>query len=355
MGFKEKLADILHINREVKVVTPIDQELASKDSQIKALLRDNQNKSGEISRMKAEDRKDENAKTDEEDKQKKNNEIQEKQNIIDSEKFEDALSLKSLFDYMNKHPSFKIDIMDRDMSIKFSEFGDLVFFKDGELGILDKNREILSKGKKLNHIFFKPGGLKGQINRKLIRLPCDRDFRGLPDIEEIEMPECTFDPVSGKIKLARFSHKPLGELIKSREETINNLSVILQEKEESIAMLVKSNREKTRQAQILESKNKTSEVEMSVMTNRYKSMHKKFRNLETKLSQSQSMRTLAENIKQKYKESLDELANFVSEKLAKTDGEVFMDKVKDMVDWIDDKIPKPQPQPQTTKPNPERS
>ena len=148
--------------------------------------------------------------------------------------------------------------------------------------------------------------------------------------------------LSGKIKWARFSHKPLKELIRNREERINEFSVMLQEKEESISLLSKSNQEHIRKAQILFSKNKSMQVEMSIMTSQYKSMHKKFRNIESKLSQSQSMRALAEGLKNKYKESLDELSNFVTEKLSKTDNEVFMDKVKDMVDWIDDKIPKPQ-------------
>lgn len=350
---KDWLIKVFRINVEPRVLTQIDQELATKDSQIKALLKDNQNKSGTISKFKAEEREKENKISNLEEEEEKEQEITDKQNAINREIFKDAFSLKEFFTYLAKNPKYEIDVMDRDMSTKLADFGDLVFFNDGELGIIDKNKEVLSKGKSLNNIFFKPGSLMGQINRKVLRLPCDRNFRGLPDLEEIEMPEVTYNSEKGLIKWAQFSRKPLKKLLVDREETINYQSIMLQEKEESISMLVKSNREHIRKSQILESKNKTMETEMSVMMQKYKSMHKKFRNLSAKLAQSQSMRTVAENLKNKYKESLDTLSDFVAEKLSKTDNEIFTDKVKDMVDWLNEKIPQPQtppPIPTPTKP-----
>jgi chromosome segregation ATPase len=352
MGIKQFIIKFFKINQKVEVITPIDQELATKDSQIKALLKDNQSKSGEISKIKAEKRKQKDLISENEEQQQKFEEIKRKQSILDSEKFENALSLKNLFEYMFKHPKFSIDIMDRDMSVKFAEFDDLVIFNDGELGILDKNKDILSKGKMINQIFYKPSGLKTQINKRLIRLPCDKNFGSLPDFEEIQMPEVIYDPIKGKIMRAKFSHKPFGQLVKDREETINEYAVMLQEKEESIAKLVKSNRGYQRNLSSLDSKYKVAETEMSVMNNRYTSMYKKFKNLQSKLSESQSMRTLAENIKNKYKDSLNELSSLVADKLGKTDTEAFMDKVKDIVDWIDEKKPMVQTVQQIKQPEP---
>ena len=317
---------------ETRVVTTIDDRLASKDSQINALMKDNQAKAGEISRMKADERKKDQVQYYTSQEKKKSNELFNKQTEINEEKFEDAFSLKDFFYYLFKNPKYKLDVMDRDMSTKMAEFGNFVIFKDGEFAILDKDNEILSKGANLNNVFFKPGSLKGQVNKKLIRLPCNKDWQGIPDIEEVEMPELTYN--NGKIKWSKFTRKPLMKLLIDREREINSLSETLAEKEETISGFVKSSRTLKRDKDIIKSKYNTLETEMSVNTQRYKKMQQRFRNLETRLAQSQSMRTLAEDLKDKFKNSLDELSEFVTQKLAKTDGDIFMDKVKDMLDYI---------------------
>jgi len=357
MGLKKWIAKLLNIEPEVRVATSIDNELATRDSEIKALLTDNLSKSGIISRLEAEKRKVKDREEEINKEAEKSQELSEQQLQIMREKFKDSISLRKLFDYMNKHPKFKIDMMDRDMSKKFCRFDDIVIFSDGEMATLDPHKNIMSKGKKINEVFFKPGSLGGQIDKGLIRLPCDTEFRGIPDIEEIEIPECTYDPIKGKIKWAKFSYKELGKLIKDREEKINNLSIYNQELEESKASLFKSNIEYKRKNNILVSKIKNYEVENSRMTNLYKSMDKKFRNVTSKLAHSQSMKSLAENLKDKYKESIDELSQFVADKLSKTEYDTFLDRVKDMNDWINEKttiVPvqqvqptKPTPQPQT--------
>lgn len=345
MGF----FDFFRREQEVKIVTEIDSEIATRDSKIRALIKDNQSKTGELSRMKADVRKAEDKESEATEDLEKNENLTKQKNAIMSEKFEDALSLRALFRYMDKHPNYKISMMDRDMSTNFAEFYDLVIFKDGEMATLDKYKDIFSKGEKLKQIFFKPGSIKGQINKGLIRLPCDRNFIGNPDIEEEMLPECTY--VDGIISWSAVNFKPLRQLIIDREQEIQSLNDYLRRIEESKQLLSKTNIELKRNLIIFESKIRNHEVEMSKMTNKYLSMDKKFRTVTSKLAQSQSMRSLAENKVKHFKEALDGLTKIVAEKLSKTDYDIFLAEVKDTVDWIDSKNAKPIPQqPQPTQP-----
>lgn len=339
MGIKNWLAKKFG-TIESREVVPINQALQDRDNQIQVLSTALQAKEGEISYLNAKSRENETLNAEVEEKRKFINELISKQNQIDQEKLENCISFRNLFRYLEKHPKFKISVMDRDMSVKLAGFQDIIITKDGDLAIVDDSGTIVSAGKETNHVFYKPGSLMGQMKKGLVRLPCDEKWRANPDLEEIEVPEGTYNHETGKIKWSAIRTKPLKKIIQAREEKIGSLSLYIEQLEETNTLVSKELEDKKRANKNLSQKVDIYRTDLSKANNELINMKKKFGGVKTRNAQLQSTNAFLSSMKDKMEGALNELSDMVTEKLAKDDQEIFNERVKETVDWIEEKFPK---------------
>ena len=85
------------------------------------------------------------------------------------------------------------------------------------LCIIDNKGEVLSYGKTLNHILYKPGAFENMARRGRFTIPSDKDGNFSEDLEYMEIPEpldFEFDEETGKIKKTRWSKHKFSEVKK---------------------------------------------------------------------------------------------------------------------------------------------
>lgn len=120
-------------------------------------------------------------------------ELKEKSDEIKHKKHEDIFSLDSISRKLANNKKLKIEIVDKDDSKRFDYFRDFVVMNNGNVGIRGKSGEVWAEGETLSDIIWKPETLRNQIRRKRIQLCYDKNFKLIPDLEKIMMPEIGYD------------------------------------------------------------------------------------------------------------------------------------------------------------------
>jgi len=152
------------------------------------------------------------------------NEIKDKSNEIEHKKHDGTFSLGAIAIKLSENKKLKIEIVDKDDSRKFDYFKDFVVMNNGNIGIRGKSGEVWAEGKELSDIIWKPETLKNQFKRKRIQMCYDKDFKFIPDLEKLMMPEIGYDEDSEEFFESERDMRPFKEMLMERTQEINKLT-----------------------------------------------------------------------------------------------------------------------------------
>ena len=94
---------------------------------------------------------------------------------------------------------------------------------NGNIAIRGKSGEIWAEGESLSDIIWKPETLKNQFRRKRILMTYDKNFKRIPDLEKLMMPEIGFDDEKDEFFESEQVMRPFKEMLMERTKEIHEL------------------------------------------------------------------------------------------------------------------------------------
>lgn len=326
---------IFNLDRKRQYFYPLDEDLLNRDNTIKELAKKVQSQDAQLSKISAEERKMSLKEKEIDKEQEAIKSLNDRKKELDEKKYLGTFSFYKFFKKLIRDRKFrsKFEISDKDDSVIFGKFGDIVVFPDNEMGILDVGGRILAKGDTLNKIIYKPFSIRNQVRRKRFLLPCDRNFIGIPDLEEEELPECTYNEKTGKIRWAKIREKPLRQLLVDRELKISEYNKYIERLEITKSELVRKTKELKRENEILKNNKNTTEVELSKTSGIQKQLFNKMTDMQNKIEiltqtkeRLEEMRVRLENVNKKLIEKVEEVG-------AQTQFRQVLGTVQNLIEW----------------------
>jgi len=189
----------------------------------KELMQRNKSLEGQLSRIQADSRKKITGEKNLLEEIDLIKELKEKSDKIEHKKYEGIFSLDLISKKLSKDKKFKIELVDKDDSYTFDYFKDFVVMSNGNIGIRGISGEVWADGKTLNNIIWKPETLRNQIRRKRFQLAYDKDFKYIPDLEKILMPEIKYDESVEEFYESEQVMRPFKEMLIERTKEIQEL------------------------------------------------------------------------------------------------------------------------------------
>jgi hypothetical protein len=229
--------------------------------------------------------------------------------------------------YMKKYKRF-LEITDKNDEIVLGKWGDFGIMEGGKLCIKDSDGNLVSYGKNLNHILYKPDAFENMIRRGRFTIPMDKDGNYIEDLEykEIQEPlDADYDE-DGRIRRIIWSKVKTSEVkkvIADKMEKINMLSGDLEMKE-SIIIKLKNQLDDIRRAMnIYENQSNISQTELSKSLFRFTETEKRLGDLHMQLTKLTELKATYENLLDRK----DEVIQNVLKKLELT-GESKLDRLR---------------------------
>ena len=201
--------------RGVSLSTPLDPGLIERDTVVNAMAKKLQSQDAQLSKISAKEKlkkesEDQLVRDQEQISNLKQQEIQK-----EKDKFEGSLGFDELHRMLSKKKfRDRILISDRNGETIFGRYGTFVFLPNGWFGLLERDSgKIISYGKNMDQVIYKPESLKNQFLMGVLRLPCDKNFQFYPDIEKVMVSEPMYDEETGTIKWAKMKESPLLEMV----------------------------------------------------------------------------------------------------------------------------------------------
>jgi len=215
--------------RREKILTEFNDE-TEWNQEKKELIKRNKALEGQLSKIQADQRKKVHEDKNLIDELELVKGLKEKSDEIEHKKHEGLYSLNSLFLKLSNNKKFKVEIVDKDDSYRFDYFKDFVVLPNGNIGIRGKSGEVWAEGKTLSDIIWKPETIKNQIKRKRIQMCYDKNFKYIPDLEKMLMPELKYDEDDNEFYESEQVRRPfkemLIELTKENHELIEDKSYL---------------------------------------------------------------------------------------------------------------------------------
>jgi len=229
--FNIKEADIIRY--------PLDEELIRRDNLIKGQQQQIQARDAQLAKIKAQNKEEQEADKTKDYNQEIAERLGKREEDIKSKRFKYTFSLRYLFNKMGfetKPTKFgrDIDLTDKDDKVIFGKLGDFIIADNGYLVISDSNGEILSYGKDLTQIIWKPDALSNYMKRKRIPLAVDEDLNPVPDLEEEEHPDVIYDSEEDEYAETEVRMRPVKEMLIERDEKIRELQRKLERSEKAV-------------------------------------------------------------------------------------------------------------------------
>lgn len=269
-------------------------------------------------------------------------ELEKKQQEIEKNKYKGAYDLFKLAEKLKSNKKFasKFEIVDKDDNRVFDKFGTIVILKDGKLAIKGKSGEVWSEGYKISDIIFKPETLRNQVRRGRLLMPYDEGYNRILDLENIEMPELSYDEEDGKWNESEERFKKIKEMIIERDKHIQELREDKEHHEQTIADLRNQIKDIDLAKESWKSQAGNSQAELSVALNNAREISQRLGQLDRDLTMAQGQKELADQIKERYEEAMDELLNQMEDEKSKNMLRRAKDEIQRDIAWARQQIPK---------------
>lgn len=322
-------------------VYPIDEELIERDKIVNEMSKKLQAYDAQLSKISAEENLKKIYQSDKDKQKDKIIELQEQKNDMLNKRYSNVVSLKKILcslDLRKKKGS--IDITDRNGNVILGKFKDLVILNNGMMGLKDSKDKILSMGYNIRQVIQKPESLFNQISRGIISIPCNEDYIFIPDIEEIKVPECTYDISSGKIKWAQVREKPIKQMIIEREELIRDKNLYIEKLEQDNIDLNRKNNDLKRSLTVYKKRSEASETDLSKALDKSLQFENRIGELQTRIINLQEANILNERLVSGLKQVNQELLDKAEEMGVKTEFRKALDMIQSTLSWAKTITPK---------------
>jgi hypothetical protein len=336
MGF----VDWLFNRKRERIVYPLDPSLIKNEKIVNELQKKVMTLESQLSEYKAIERqnRDANAQKNED---KENIEYLKKQETdIKDKKFGKAIGLKNFYKEFLLNRKFRdsLEITDKDDTEVLGKFGDFVILSNGNMGVTDTHGNILSYGKNLRSVIYKPESLLNQLRRKRILIPCDRNGTFYPDVEQVEVPELSY--LDGQFKWAKMRSRPFKEALIEKQKMINELSEHINLTEQENVDLKRDLEDKNRAIKVYMNQSDNSKTELSKSMDKSIQFEQKIGDMQMKIVDLMQLKTMNEKIISSIENINAELLVKVEELGVKPQMLKVQDAVKDLIEWAKTNVPK---------------
>lgn len=227
--------------------------------------------------------------------------LKEEQKRLEKEKYMNSYDLMLLFRKLIKNKNNfanKLEISDKNDVHIFDKFKTIRILKNGYLAIQGRSGEIWAEGPRIEHIIHKPESLKNQIRRGRILIPYNEDLRFVPDLENYEMEEMSYNPEaeneSERWNISEERFKKVKEMIMERDELINQLREDKEKNEQTIADLRRKNQDLKLSMKSWQTQAETNQSNLSAALDHEKQMSQRLLSVDRDLAIAQEQKKLTE-------------------------------------------------------------
>ncbi len=297
---------------------PLNEEEIESSQKWRAMAQRLQSRDAELASYKAQEQEEKQKEKDFSYEQELAERLAQKKQIIDKKKFGKAYSFGSFFKRLqNRKFRNQLEIADKDDEVVFGKFGDIVGVEGGFLGITDNKGHLLSYGKNLGSIIYKPDSFQNQIRRKRILLPIDKNGNPYVDLENLEAPDIIYDEDTGQYHETREKMKLVKEMLIERDERDRKNRGYIERLETSVANLQRKIKDLERALRVFETKYDTTQTEFSKTLEKNLEYDKRFGELyaqNVNLIQTQAIKEIwSNNLESMNKRMMDKLERIGSD------------------------------------------
>lgn len=317
--------------REKEVLVHLDQELVRKNEQVKALTQELRGRDAQISKLLAEKKEEEIEESNEEREDKIKQKLIDEERKIKQEKFSGHASLKLLFE--KKRLLKDMEICDKDDTVSFGNMGDLMI---GKLGFVltDSYGNVLSYGKRIDHVIYKPESLLNQIKRGRILIPFDKDYNPAIDWEELEIAEPKYDEKEKVYRETSHLRKKARDLIIEKDKEIRRLNQYLERIENTNIKLQRELDDKSRNTKYLKQENENYKSELSQSLQSSQQFNLVSGEMQRQITDLTEMKSLYEQKLAVYENTIKDLLEKLEESGDKTAYRKAKEDFKEASDYV---------------------
>lgn len=339
------LFDIFNIFRKDKrktVYTPLNEDLIRRDEIVKAQQKKIMAQEAQLSQIYAHEKIKRDKEKDKEKEQKINKKLVEQSEDLRANRMGKMTNLDKFYYHIffNRIPEGKIsryysnfaknlEFRDRDNKTVLGKWGGMYIASGGKLVLKDINGDIVSFGKTLSHILYKPDAFENMARDSKLLLPVDENGIHIEDLEDKEIPEpidFVFDDETGKVKRIVFSKVKFTEVRKYIERMAEDKNNLASELERAESVTIKIRRELDdlkRSLRMMEGQYYSAQSELSKNLNVFIETEKRTGDMHTQLVKLIELKSMYELLIEKK----DQVIDTVMEKLKLT-GERKLDLIK---------------------------
>lgn len=343
LNFFKKLLGFRDVKREM--VYPLEDQIIERDKQIKALVKKIQSVQAQLSHIKAKEREQEEKRKDEDDSLKIVQELNEQQELINSEMINGSFSLNKLFcdiygvawkrrgEFKSRSPFGKsLEISDKNDEVAW-KFGEILVSKQGYFIITDSENNPRAISSNLNYLFSKPESFENQIRRGRILLAGDKDGKVIPELDIVKISNPVWNSDKQIYEASKSLQTTARELLKERDDLLREQDEKLEHYSMVIAKLKSEVSDLKRAKFIYESKKNIAESELSKALNSVVESDKAIGDLHREVSNSAELNTIYEKKLKSYEKIINEFVAQVEQTGSQTEFRKAMNLIEHSLDF----------------------
>jgi len=339
------------INPGDKQVYQLKEESIRKDGTIRDLTKMVQSRDGQLARKSAEDNIKKEEDTDREIKEDYVKDLERQKSEIDDEKFKTNFSLNKFYEKLfgikiERKSKFgkNLELTDKDDEVSFGNFGEIVFLEGGHIGVTNSEGDLINTGKTLSQLFWKPDSLSNHLKRGRIPLTLTRDGKNIQtdlpeEYEDEEVPDMIYDEEEGIYRESEVLTKPAKQIIIEKNEIIANQQTKWERLEQKFIDLKNELLDKQRAIRLLERDSSESQSELSKVMQNHMSLNSAISKMQNRIVSMTDKLALQEQLINYKDNVMQTLIDKLEKKDAMLTDEMAMEKLKEAIDWGQDKIP----------------
>ncbi len=247
--------------------------------------------------------------------------------------------------YESKPTKFgkSIDLTDKDDKVIFGKFGDFISTDNGYIVIKDSEGNIITLGKELSQVIWKPDALVNYMKRARIPLAVDENLRPVQDLEEQEYPDVVYDSENNEYAETEGLQKPVRELLIERDERHRDLLTKFERVEQTNIDKGHTIDTLNRSIRMLENRTGKSQSELSGVLSKAMEFENKVSTIQNKLIKSTETNAIQEMINEKQKSIITSILSQLEKYGDKTLYKNVKAEVKDDIEFYSGILPEKQP------------
>jgi len=335
-----RFTDWFKIKKKVELL-PLDPETIRKDKIIKALTQENQGLKASFSKVLAEKREEKESQIKEDREVVLKEKLFEEDRLIKEKKFGNSLSLNRFFYEFLNNRQFreKLEVCSYDDKTAFGKFGQFLILESGDLAITDTNKNILSHGKNLDMVIYKPGSLFNQIKRGRILIPYDTEFNYYVDIDEVEINDVLYDENEKIYKETEIAKERAKELLIKKDKELRGMYTYTERLENLNMNLTKELGDSKNALKFLKRGEENMKTELSQALDSSSQFQIVSGEMQRKITDLTELKSLYESTISKYENTIKDLLDKIEEAGDKTSFQRAMELVKETIDYSKTRLP----------------